>query len=413
VTAVKAPRYLVLNRFDDEFGEYHRYVAGECCALAYLTLGDCVDILDRDSAVDTVVVPDLHLETLLPVVRELSERHGSFDGIVGLSEYDLLTAARLRDELGVPGWSTDFVLNFRDKLRMKRAVSAAGLRVPRFTKLTEGITARDVAARTGLPAILKPRAGAASHGVRLARSLPELTRILAELEPEEFSAYECEEYVDGEVLHLDGIRRGGAYHFVSASAYVNTCLAFADGERLGSFLLDDGPLRQRAVAFTAACLDALKLDDGAFHLELLHRPDGELVFMEVGLRPGGARIPELHLELFGVDLMGEAFRASLGLPPLGEPASFRPPFGGGWVLVPEPGPFPSRVVAHTPLRGVVPEVYAEIVPEVGDIFDGNGGYLRVGGSFRLRGAGQEAVQRAVLAVMDRYELTAEPADVQG
>ncbi|WP_190142551.1 ATP-grasp domain-containing protein [Streptomyces glebosus] len=405
------PRYLVLNRFDDEFGAYHRYLSDQSCALAYLTLADCVDVLDRDSALDTVVVPDLTLETVLPHARELHARHGGFQGVVGLSEYDVLTAARLRDELGVPGAPAALVRTFRDKPLMKRAVAAAGLRVPRFTELTADTTAQEVARATGFPLVLKPRSGAASHGVRVLEDLAQLQLVLDTLNPSERGGQQCEEYVQGDVLHVDGVRRAGRYHFVSASAYVNTCLDFAQGGRLGSYLLDDGPLRRRVIAFAAACLDALKLDDGAFHLELLRRADGELVFLEVGMRPGGARIPELHQELFGVDLMGEALRAALGLPPMAGPMDFQPPHGGGWVLVPEPPPLPSRVVSRTPLRGVVAEVYTETVPEVGDVFDGQGGYLRVGGSFRLRGAGQAEVRRAVLAVMERYEVTAEPAGV--
>ncbi len=404
--AAPTARYLVLNRFDDEFGAYHRYVDTTRYALAYLTLADCADVLDRDNALDTVVVPDLAFETLLPEARRLHERHG-FDGIVGLSEYDLLTTALLRAELGVSGWSPDFVRDFRDKPRMKQRVRAAGLRVPRFLELDAGTGADRIIDQIGLAVVLKPRAGAASQGVALATGRNELARALASVDPAE---YQCEEFVAGSILHVDGVRRAGGFHFVSASLYVNTCLAFAAGEPLGSVLLDDGPLRRRVVEFSAACLDALNLSDGAFHLELLHSAStDELVFMEVGLRPGGAEIPLLHRDLFGVDLMGEAFRATLGLPPVDDPADFRTAPGGGWVLIPEPRPFPSRVLSRTPLVGKLPEVYAETVPEVGEVFDGHGGYLHIGGSFRLRGPGQAAVHRAVLDVIDRYELIAEPA----
>jgi len=405
LTSRRTPHYLVLNRFDDEFGEYHRFFEPDSCRMAYLTLADGLPFLDLANALETVVVDNLAFETLLPVAQELAARHGTFDGVVGLSEFDLDAAARLRAELGAPGWSPEFVRAFRDKPRMKELVGGAGLRVPRFMELDGSVTAEEVVAKLGLPVILKPRSGAASQGVVRAASTEELAEALAGVDPVEF---ECEEYVGGDIYHVDGIRRGGQFHFVSASVYVNTCLDFALGQPLGSVLLDPGPDRDRVIAFGAACLDTLGLDDGPFHLELFGRASGELVFLEVGLRPGGAEVPFIHRDLFGIDLLGEAFRATLGMSPLTPATEFTEAAGGGWVIVPEPRPLPSRIVERTSLCAVLPGVYAEVVPDIGEVFDGSGGYGHVGGRFRLRGEDQASVRRTAGEVMARYELVAEP-----
>ncbi|GAA2601656.1 ATP-grasp domain-containing protein [Actinomadura fulvescens] len=405
------PRYLVINRFDDEFGEYHRFVPAKDHRLAYITLQHGLPILDTDGALDTVVVDDLTFETVLPVARRLTADLGPFDGVVGISERDVLTAARLRTALGIAGWTPEFVSAFRDKPRMKEIVGAAGLPVPRFQAVGEDTTAERVVADLGLPVILKPRDGAGSKGVVLARSVAGLAEALADARssPAGPDGYECEEYVAGDIYHVDGIRRGGLFHFVSASVYVNTCLDFMDGMPLGSLLLDEGDgTRDRLIAFASRCLDALGLRDGPFHLEVFGRPDGELVFLEIGLRPGGAEVAFIHRDLFGIDLFGEAFRATLGLPPLTPREAFRPAAAGGWVSVPEPRPLPSRALSRTSMLGVVPEVYAEVIPDVGAVFDGTGGYDHIGGRFRLRGPDHATVRRGVLEVMARYELIAEP-----
>lgn len=399
------PTYLVLNRYDDEFGEYHRFVEPGSCRLAYVTLPYGLPILDRDGALDLVVADDLEFETVLPIARRLVDQYGAFDGVVGLSEYDVLTAARLRVELGVPGWRPEFVTAFRDKPRMKELVGAAGLRVPRFRDLDAATTAGEIAGELGLPVILKPRDGWSSRGVVRADDVPALARALAEVDP---AAYECEEYIEGRVLHVDGIRRGGKPHFVSASGYLNTCLDFLDGLPLGSVLLDPGPERDRVTGFADACLEALGLDDGPFHLELFATEQGELVFLEVGLRPGGAEVGFVHRDLFGIDLFGEAFRATLGLPPLKAAEEYDNTPGGGWVSVPEPRPLPCRVVSTTPLLGEVPEIYAEVLPDIGTVFDGTGGYDHIGGRFRLRGADHATVREAALTVMRTYRVVAEP-----
>ncbi|MFD8720866.1 acetyl-CoA carboxylase biotin carboxylase subunit family protein [Streptomyces sp. NPDC059629] len=414
---VSPPLVLVINRFDDEFGEYHRFLPGGTHRLAYLTTEDGLPPLDRATAVETVVVPDLEYATLLPHARRIAETHGPLAGIVGPSEFDLLTAARLRSALGVPGWTLEYVTRFRDKTVMKRWVTFAGLRAPRYLALDADATAGTVldpgSGLPGLPLILKPRDGAASRGVRLVRTEAELAAALAEIGRESLPGYEAEEYVEGRIHHVDGIRTDGRFHFASVSEYVNTCLDFTGGTPLGSVLLDRGPLHEQLSGFAADCLDALELWDGPFHLELILPPSGEPVFLEVGLRPGGAGVPFVHRDLFGIDLYCEAVRTAVGLPPLTDEAALRRvEASGGWLVFPEPRPLPARVAARGSLLGEVPEVYAEALPAVGHVFDGDGGYDHAGGRFLLRGAGQAAVRRAVHEAVARYRLVAEPAAVE-
>ena len=48
------------------------------------------------------MVDDLGYDTLLPAARGIAEKHGRFAAIVGVSEFDLLTAAELRQALPCP-----------------------------------------------------------------------------------------------------------------------------------------------------------------------------------------------------------------------------------------------------------------------------------------------------------------------
>src|SRR4051812_20161639 len=80
------PHYLVLNRFDDEFGEYHRFIDARQCRLSYLTLQAGVGVLDHDGAVALRVLDDLDFGTVLTEARAVIARHGPITGVVGLSE---------------------------------------------------------------------------------------------------------------------------------------------------------------------------------------------------------------------------------------------------------------------------------------------------------------------------------------
>jgi ATP-grasp domain len=407
----RASHYLVINRFDDECGDYHRFAEGVDCRLSFITLEAGRDVIDEAAALEVIVVPDLRLDLVRDQMRALITRHGPLAAIVGISERDVLMTAQLRDEFGLPGWKSDFVRRFRDKPLMKSYVAAAGLRVPRFMALHGETQPGQLIARIGLPLVLKPRAEGASRGVVVIRSAGQLRRALERVDLE---AFECEEYIEGNVLHVDGLRRDGKFYFASAARKLNTCLDFANGARMGTVLLDPGEERDAVIDHAGACLDALGLVEGPFHLEMFQTLQGEHVFLEVGIRPGGSEVPFVNRDLFGIDLFGEAFRVTLGLPPMIAQDQIRPPGeSGGWVAVPEPRPLPSRLLARNSLIGRIPELYAEVLPAVGTIFRGDGGYDHIGGRFRLRGPDGVSVEKAVRRVMREYRLAAEvfPSEV--
>lgn len=406
------PVYLVINRWDDEFAEYHRFVDPASSQLCYITTESGLARLDRGSARAITVLDELDYPAVHQAAAELHRQVGNFDRIAGISEYDLQTAARLRDEFRVPGDTSEFVVRFKDKVVMKRLVSAAGIRVPRFISLPPDVTEERVVNALGLPFILKPRVGAGSERVEKVGSIAELRDALARCELAEF---ECEEYIDGDIFHVDGVRRSGQLCFVSVSAYINTCLDFALGKPLGSVLLDPGQKRDTMIAFSERCLDALGMADGVFHLELIDSADGDLVFLEVGLRCGGGEIPFIHRDLFSVDLPAESFRATLGVPPLVSPDTASRSVSGGFVMVPEPRPFPSRVTARSTLAGDIPGLYREILPEIGEVFDGKGGYEHIGGRFHLSGTGERMIRSSIREIFARYHLSAEScaADATG
>ena len=97
-----------------------------------------------------------HLTDYLQVPRLLDEadvvervatwmRGKPIDRIESNWEVMVLTAARLRERLGVPGMSLDTVRGFRDKQLMKERVAAAGLRVPRSSRVRTAVEAEAAA----------------------------------------------------------------------------------------------------------------------------------------------------------------------------------------------------------------------------------------------------------------------------
>src|SRR5438128_2728779 len=86
----------------------------------------------RESLDDLIAVPnDADTELFLHLVSLLA-RQTRIDRLVALEEFDVITAALLREHLCLPGMSSATAKTFRDKLAMSRKAKDAGLNVPEF-----------------------------------------------------------------------------------------------------------------------------------------------------------------------------------------------------------------------------------------------------------------------------------------
>ncbi|MFJ8138955.1 hypothetical protein [Streptomyces sp. NPDC096013] len=250
--------------------------------------------------------------------------------VVAPHERDLERAAVLREILGLPGQRTGTVLPFRDKSLMKELAAAAGVRVAAYREME---TATDIVAFAdahGFPLVLKPRDSAGSVGLHILGSREELDTYLAK----DFDLYGpdlpnliAEEYVPGPLCHIDGLVLDGRLAVAWPSQYQYALATYATdtGPRIDLTLDVDDPLAHRLLAFTERLLAALPGPENfAFHAEVFHTPDDELVLCEIACRTGGAAIRDIVTLLFGADPTESWLRAELGLavaverPPSGE-----------------------------------------------------------------------------------------------
>jgi Biotin carboxylase len=85
------------------------------------------------------------------LVRGLA-RHTRIDQVECLWEPYMVLAARLREELGLPGLTVEQTVPFRDKERMKQLLDAAGLRTPWHVAARTVADVWAAAERVGYPA---------------------------------------------------------------------------------------------------------------------------------------------------------------------------------------------------------------------------------------------------------------------
>ncbi|HWM86993.1 MAG TPA: ATP-grasp domain-containing protein, partial [Kofleriaceae bacterium] len=226
-------------------------------------------------------------------------------------EVMVLTAARLRERFGVAGMTVDQVQGFRDKQLMKERVEAAGLRVPRAERVRTVAEARAAAERIGFPLILKPIAGAGSadtHRVEDARELEAALRRMLHV-----GEASCEEFIEGEEFTFDTVCIGGAPAFINVAQYLPKPLIARTNEWISPVIVTVRDLEQerlaRGIELGHQVLKALDMGDGFTHMEWFRKPNGEVVFGEIGCRPGGAHLVDQMNYTCDIDLFREWARS--------------------------------------------------------------------------------------------------------
>ena len=249
-------------------------------------------------------------EGLTELLRSIGRRRRVAQ-IVSICEDESLPVVAARHRLGLPGLDEARALRFRDKLLMKAAVPAHLIATPAGCAAEDAAAVRALRARGGR-LLLKPRRGSGARGIRNLDSALDIDRLL-DRAPEYRAAFLVEAYVEGALLHLDAVVRGGRLLFSALGRYEAPPLAFGAGAWAGTrFSNADTPLHARARQILLALLQAWSVSDGVFHWEFFDTGE-DLVFGEIAIRPPGGDLSRALFETFGVHLVEEHVRVQLGL----------------------------------------------------------------------------------------------------
>ena len=247
------------------------------------------------------------------------------DHIVALDDFDVEMAAMLREYLNVPGMGQTTARGFRDKLAMRTRARAAGIPVPAFVHALHHETIAEWTRSHAAPWVLKPRSQAAAIGIRKIASDEELWRTLEGLADTQ-ADFLLEQFLPGDVYHVDSIVFDGRLRFAKASRYRMPPMAVAHegGIFVTSTLRDDDP---RAVALrelNERVLTSFGLRRGASHTEFIQAQDGRWYFLETSARVGGAYIVDVVEAASGLNLWREWAKVEVAAD------SYDPPVDRGW-----------------------------------------------------------------------------------
>ena len=260
-------------------------------------------------------------------------RHERIDRIVALDDFDVELGAMLREYLFVPGMGETTARAFRDKLAMRRRARSAGIPCPEFVHVLNHDAIREWTARISPPWVLKPRAQAAAIGIRKLHSSDELWKAIDTL-GEASAEYVLEQFVPGDVFHVDSIAFAREVRFAIASRYKTPPMAVAhEGGIFATRTLSaQDPVSDELLALNTRVLQSFNLVRGASHTEFIRAAAGDWYFLETSARVGGAYIVDVIEAATGLNLWREWARVEIA----GEDGSYQPPpvraYAGGIIL---------------------------------------------------------------------------------
>jgi biotin carboxylase len=212
------------------------------------------------------------------------------------------------------GMTVDAVSGFRDKQLMKERVAAAGLRVPRAVRVRTIAETRAAAEQIGFPLIVKPIAGAGSADTYRVDDAAALDAALARMQHVREAS--CEEFIGGDEYTFDTVSIAGVPAFANVAQYLPRPLDARTHEWISPIIITVRDMAQPAlaggIALGHAVLGALGMGDGFTHMEWFRKPadqGGDVVFGEIGCRPGGAHLVDQMNYTCDIDLFREWARA--------------------------------------------------------------------------------------------------------
>jgi hypothetical protein len=241
-------------------------------------------------------------EVVKTVTQWANGKH--IDRVICLWEPGVLLAARLREEIGTGGMTVEECLPFRDKDLMKEKVAAAGIRTPKHKSAKSAQGVRAAIKKIGYPAIIKPIAGAGSMDTYRVNDPAELKAAIAKMG--HIDEVNVEEFIDGEEYTYDTICIDGKIVYTNIGYYRPRPLIARSEEWISPQTLClrdlDAPELAGGHKMGHEVLEALNMKTGFTHMEWYRKPDGEVVFGEIAVRPAGARTVDLMNFVSDIDL---------------------------------------------------------------------------------------------------------------
>jgi biotin carboxylase len=261
----------------------------------------------REALEDITTMPaNLSREQILNTVAWMA-RGRRYHRVIALDEFDLETAAAIREHMRLPGMGITTSGYYRDKLAMRTAALESKFLVPPFCGVINYDELRDYMAHVPGPWLLKPRAEASALGIRKIEEPEQLWRNLDELGDRQ-SHFLLEKFVPGDIFHVDSIVSRSKVVFSVVHQYGRPPMqVMHEGGVFTTRTVDRASRDWKDLTeLNDALAPSMGMVRGITHAEYIRaHADGQFYFLEIAARVGGAFISDLVEAATGINLWRE------------------------------------------------------------------------------------------------------------
>jgi len=234
----------------------------------------------------------------------------AIDGVMPINDFGVPTAARISASLGLIGITDEAAYRATDKGAMREAWKQNGLPIPDFRivlKLEEAVAAgREI----GYPVIVKPAfSGGGGRGITIARDSAELLWAFNfALQFARTRRVLVESFIEGLEMTIDALTFRGKTTCLAMSDKVKPEMKYRVATRLSFPPALPTHVLQKVAALVSSAVDALGIEYGASHTEVIVTNSGPIL-VETGARGGGGHIFSLIVkEVTGVNYVVQTAR---------------------------------------------------------------------------------------------------------
>lgn len=231
------------------------------------------------------------------------------------SDLATVTVNYVAEQMGLVGNSGECVRKSTNKYHMREAFLKAGLPSPHMVYVQKATSILNVPFR--FPVIVKPTDRSGSRGITEIFKDDELMEAVNKAIEESFEKKALiEEFVEGEEYSIEYISYHGHHSFLTITKkYTTGEPHFIETGHLEPAGLKD-TLKKKIQEVTERGLDALGVENGASHTELIIDKDGNIKLIEIGARMGGDLIgSDLVFLSTGFDFVRAVIQIAIGEKP--------------------------------------------------------------------------------------------------
>lgn len=248
-------------------------------------------------------VSDMHqYDELVRAMGYFTHRYGKLDRFESHNEYWLETEARIRTDFNITGPKTSDIIWVKQKSLMKEIYQQAHIPVASGRIVHDFADAQRLIAEIGLPVVAKPDIGVGAAATFKIHNQNELQQFFAS---KPSVNYLFEEFIQGQVVSFDGLAdQDGKVVFYTVNVFRQGIMETVNDD-LDFFYYSLREIPADLLEVGLRTVKAFNIRARFFHLEYFRTNEGNLIALEVNMRPPGGLTTDMYNYANDIDIYAE------------------------------------------------------------------------------------------------------------